>query len=70
MFIRVNDTSLKRNLGKYQLLHMWDNILQDIPMLQFKLSSLPLFPTTGNPYLITSPLPSNQGGSTYTFPYW
>ena len=29
MFIRVNVPSLNRNLGKYQLLHIWDNILQD-----------------------------------------
>ena len=27
MFIRVNDPTLKRNLGKYQLLHIWDSIL-------------------------------------------
>ena len=27
MFICVNDPSLNRNLGKYQLPHIWDNIL-------------------------------------------
>ena len=29
MFIRANDPSLNRNLGKYQLPHVWDQILQD-----------------------------------------
>ena len=28
--------SLNRNLGKYQLPHLWDNILQDTPALQLK----------------------------------
>ena len=41
MFIHVNDPSLNRNLGKYQLPHVWDNILQDTPALQLKQSSLP-----------------------------
>ena len=27
MFIRVHDPMLNRNLGKYQLPHIWDNIL-------------------------------------------
>ena len=36
MFIHVNDPSLKRNFGKYQLPHIWDNILQDTPALQLK----------------------------------
>ena len=46
MFIRVNDPVLNRNLGKYQLPHVWDNILQDTPTLQLKPSSLPhSFPT-------------------------
>ena len=29
MFIRVNDPPLNRNLGKYQLTHSWDEVLQD-----------------------------------------
>ena len=41
MFICVNDPSLNRNLGKYQLPHIWLNILQDTPVLQLKFSSLP-----------------------------
>ena len=36
MYICVNDPSLSRNLGKYQLPHIWDNILQDTPALQLK----------------------------------
>ena len=32
-FIRVNDPSLNRKLGKYQLPHIWDELLQDIPAL-------------------------------------
>ena len=40
MFIHVNDSSLNRDLGKYQLPHIWDNILQDTPALQVKQSSL------------------------------
>ena len=41
MFIHVNDPSLNRNLGKYQLPHIWDNILQGTPALQVKQSNLP-----------------------------
>ena len=33
MFIRVNDPPLNRNLGKYQLPHIWDEVLQDLPAL-------------------------------------
>ena len=44
MFIHVNDPSLNRNLGKYQLPHVWDNILQDTPALQLKQSNLTPYP--------------------------
>ena len=27
ILIRVNDPSLNRNIGKYQLLHIWDEVL-------------------------------------------
>ena len=27
MFIRVNNPSLNRNIGKYHLPHMWDEVL-------------------------------------------
>ena len=36
MSICVNDPSLNRNLGKYQLPHIQDQILQDTPALQLK----------------------------------
>ena len=36
MYIRANDPSLNRNLGKYQLPHVWDQILQDTPGLKLK----------------------------------
>ena len=36
MFIYVHDPSLNRNLAKYQLPHIWDNNLQDTPVLQVK----------------------------------
>ena len=44
MFISVNDPTLNRNLGKYQLLHIWDSILQASSMLQLKPSSLSTSP--------------------------
>ena len=36
MFIHVQDPPLNRNLGKYQLLHIWDQLLQASPMFQHK----------------------------------
>ena len=45
IFIRVNDPTLNRNLGKYQLSHVLDSILQASPMLQLKPSNLPFSPT-------------------------
>ena len=44
MFIHVNDPSLNRHLGKYQLPHVWDSILHDTPVLQLKQSGLTLLP--------------------------
>ena len=40
MFIHVQDPTLNRNLGKYQLLHIWDHLLLASPTLQCKPSSL------------------------------
>ena len=65
MFIHVNDPSLNRNLGKYQMPNVWNNILQDTPALQLKQSSLttlPYIPLTRTippqapqaPYLLTT----------------
>ena len=34
--IRVNDPSLNRNIGKYQLPHIWDGVLVKSPELKFK----------------------------------
>ena len=36
MYIRVNDPSLNRNLGKFQLPHVWDQVMQDTPTLHLK----------------------------------
>ena len=36
MLIRVNDPSLNRNIGKYQLPHIWDEVLVKSPELQLK----------------------------------
>ena len=36
IFIRVNYPSLNRNLGRFQLQHAWDQILQDTPTLHLK----------------------------------
>ena len=68
IIIRVNDP-LNRNLGKYQLPHIWD-ILQDTPALQVKTTNhfpLPLLV----PPLHQVPQPPNssppiQGGGTCT----
>ena len=46
IFLCVNDPTLNRNLGKYQLPHIWDSILQASPMLWLKPSTL-----------LTSPIP-------------
>ena len=34
MYIRANDLSLNRNVGKYHLPHIWDEVLFDIPELK------------------------------------
>ena len=34
MYIRANDPSLNRNVGKYHLPHIWDEVLVDIPELK------------------------------------
>ena len=36
MLIRVNDPSLNRNIGKYQLPHIWDEVLIKSPELKLK----------------------------------
>ena len=50
MYIWVNDPSLKRNLEKYQLPHIWDEVLLDTLSLQLKqLNSTPS--SMGNPHI-------------------
>ena len=34
MYIRANDLSLNRNVGKYHLPHIWDEVLFNIPELK------------------------------------
>ena len=34
LYIRVNDPSLNRNIGKYHLPHVWDEVLFNIPELR------------------------------------
>ena len=36
ILIRLNDPSLNRNIGKYQLPHIWDEVLVKSPELKFK----------------------------------
>ena len=36
LFIRVNNPSLNRNVGKYHLPHIWDEVLFNIPELKLK----------------------------------
>ena len=36
MYIRVNNPSLNKNIGKYNLPHIWDKILLTIPELKIK----------------------------------
>ena len=36
IFVRVNDTSFNRNLGKYQLSNIWEEVLQDTPALHLQ----------------------------------
>ena len=36
MLIRVNDPSLNRNIGKYQLPHIWGEVLVRSPEMQLK----------------------------------
>ena len=45
MFIHMQDPSLNRNLGKYQLPHIWVHLLLVSPTLQCKPSSHPTTPT-------------------------
>ena len=68
MFICMQDPTLNRNLGKYQLAHIWDHLLLASQTLQCKPSSLPTTPTPPNPLLVlptTSCCPYWQGAHTF-----
>ena len=58
MYFRANNPSLNRNLGKYKLPHVWDQILQDTPALTPKQQHNP--PLT--PLLDTYTLTANHSG--------
>ena len=49
MFICVQEPALNRNIGKYQLPHIWDHLLQVSPTLQCKPSNHPTTPPPPNP---------------------
>ena len=51
ILIRVNDPSLNRNIGKFQLPHIWDEILVKSPEL--KLKYMPITPRPGDPLIPT-----------------
>ena len=51
IFIHVNDPSLDRNLGKYQLPHIWDEVLQDTASLNLRWAT----PITPCLWVSTSP---------------
>ena len=77
MFIHLQDPPLNRNPGKYQLLHIWDHLLQASPTLQCKPTNQPtnqlyshITPPTGSPLPPHNPTPSHYhyGGVTQNFP--
>ena len=39
ILIRVNDPSLNRNIGKYQLPHIWDEVLVKSPELKTQITA-------------------------------
>ena len=60
-FIHVQDPTLNRYLGKYQLPHIWDHLLAS-PTLQDKPSSLPTTPTPLPPTGFPPPPTVHTGG--------
>ena len=61
MFICVWDPTLNRNLGKYQLHHIWDHLHQASPTLKCKPSSHPTTPTPTYWFPHTIPLTVHIG---------
>ena len=69
MCICVQDPALNTNIGKYQLPHIWDHLLQASPTLQCKPSNHPTNPPHLTPLLVpTPPIPNpltvHNGGGT------
>ena len=62
IFIRVNDPSLNRNLGKYQLPHIWDEVLQDTPTLHLRQ------PSAATPQWTQSPMAHIGAHTLFTTP--
>ena len=69
MFIWIQDPTLNRNLGKYQLPHIWDQLLMASPTLQCTPSSIPTTSPTPNPppYWCPPPPATHTGGGTYFY---
>ena len=70
MFIWVQDPTLNRNLGKYQLPHIWDQLLMASPTLQHRLSSIPTTSPTPSPPPYWCPLlppATHTGGGIYLY---
>ena len=77
MFIHIQDPTLNRNLGKYQLLHIWDHLLQASPTLQPSPATIQPphqllnIPPTGSPLIYTPLLlPIMAGGHILSFSQW
>ena len=68
MFICIQDPALNRNLGKYQLPHIWDHLFLLLPTLQCKPSNLPTTPHPLTPYWFPHTPPTvHTGGGTYFY---
>ena len=54
LVIRVNDPSLNRNIGKYQLPHIWDEVLHKTCTIKLK------YWPSGNVHLPSTPMVGNN----------
>ena len=63
MFIRVNNPTLNKNIGKFNLPYIWDRILFTIPELKLKKWDTNVsigFKTSENPNGITTSMPNHR----------
>ena len=60
LYIRVNNPSLNRNVGKYHLPHIWDEVLDNISELKLKKNT--------DPWQYHLPCGNNISHSTITHP--